>query len=233
MRRNLRANAPIRKSCISKAQCALCGCKNAKDGYNACLMDIDSNELLEKAKEGRDSHLNTWIAVVVALLATFMGICKVKDDNIVQAMQQAQADRLDHWSWYQSLHLREEIEAGKLEQLQLSQQVSVSEKKAIFDAPIANSAKALEHIKQRKEEMSAQAKTDQERYDKLNYSDDQFDLSDAFAALAISLLAISLLVQKQWLFGIALVPAVLGLLMGLSGLLGWHIHPDAIVSLLT
>jgi hypothetical protein len=29
--------------------------------------------------------LNTWVALIVALLATFMGICKVKDDNIVQA----------------------------------------------------------------------------------------------------------------------------------------------------
>ena len=35
----------------------------------------------------------------MALLATFMGVCKVKDDNIVQAMQQAQTDRIDHWSY--------------------------------------------------------------------------------------------------------------------------------------
>ena len=34
--------------------------------------------------------LNSFIAITIALLATFMGICKVKDDNIVQAMQQAQ-----------------------------------------------------------------------------------------------------------------------------------------------
>jgi len=39
------------------------------------------------------------VAVTVALLATFLGICKVKDDNIVQAMQQAQADRIDHWAF--------------------------------------------------------------------------------------------------------------------------------------
>ncbi len=30
-------------------------------------------------------------AITVAILATFMGICKVNDDNIVQAMRQAQA----------------------------------------------------------------------------------------------------------------------------------------------
>ena len=37
--------------------------------------------------------LNATVAITVALLATFMGICKVKDDNINQSMQQAQANR--------------------------------------------------------------------------------------------------------------------------------------------
>ena len=37
------------------------------------------------------SKLNPCVATTVAPLATFMGICKIKDDNFVQAMQQAQA----------------------------------------------------------------------------------------------------------------------------------------------
>ena len=37
----------------------------------------------------RFRKLNQCVAITVALLATFMGICKVKDDNIVQSMQQA------------------------------------------------------------------------------------------------------------------------------------------------
>jgi len=57
-------------------------------------MDIDP---LETADAASHSRLNSWVAITVALLATFMGICKVKDDNIVQAMQQAQADKIDHW----------------------------------------------------------------------------------------------------------------------------------------
>ena len=38
-----------------------------------------------------------WSRFLSRLLATFMGICKVKDDNIVQAMQQAQADKIDNY----------------------------------------------------------------------------------------------------------------------------------------
>ena len=64
-------------------------------------MDIDPKDILETARTARQDNeakvrrLNAAVAVTVAVIATFMGICKVKDDNIVQAMQQAQADKLD------------------------------------------------------------------------------------------------------------------------------------------
>ena len=55
-------------------------------------MEIDplnppgSDENVSGASDARARRLNTWVAVTVALLATFIGLCKVKDDNIVQAM---------------------------------------------------------------------------------------------------------------------------------------------------
>jgi hypothetical protein len=60
-------------------------------------MDIDPQQLTQAPDDGtagdrKVALLNTCVAITVALLATFMGVCKVKDDNIVQAMQQAQAD---------------------------------------------------------------------------------------------------------------------------------------------
>ena len=65
-------------------------------------------------------RLNAAVAVTVAVLATFMGVCKVKDDNIVQAMQQAQADKLDHWNFYQARNIREEVAAAAVAQLELA-----------------------------------------------------------------------------------------------------------------
>src|ERR1051326_9222671 len=67
------------------------------------------------------ARLNTWVAISVALLATFMGICKVKDDNIVQAMQQAQADKIDNYSWYQARNIREEVANSTVAQLKALQ----------------------------------------------------------------------------------------------------------------
>ena len=55
------------------------------------------------------ARLTTHVAITVALLATFLGVCKVKDDNIVQGMQQAQADRIDNWSFYQARNIRQDV----------------------------------------------------------------------------------------------------------------------------
>src|SRR5665647_1902289 len=87
-------------------------------------MDVDPLESVKSAEPDESSFdqfrkLNAYVAITVALLATFMGICKVKDDNIVQSMQQAQANKLDHWNFYQARNIREEIAKGTLLQLRL------------------------------------------------------------------------------------------------------------------
>ena len=74
--------------------------------------DPDKKENTDKADAAKaKARLNTLVAISVALLATFMGICKVKDDNIVQAMLQTKSDAVDTWNEYQSkrikLHLAE------------------------------------------------------------------------------------------------------------------------------
>ena len=203
-------------------------------------MDIDPMESATGAAEEnvteRDrarARLNSRVAITVALLATFLGVCKVKDDNIVQAMQQAQADKLDHWNFYQARNIRQEVAAAALTQLKLAaagaplaQQEAYRAAMASYDALVIDQAK-------KKEEVRQQAEQDQKTYDALNYRDDQFDLSDALIALAISLLALTALTHKQWLYWMALVATAGGVVMGLAGLLGWHLHSDALSRLLS
>jgi len=197
------------------------------------LMEIDLSDIAKEAAERKKDKLNTLVAITIALLATFTGICKVKDDNIVQAMQQAQADRVDHWSWYQSLHVREEVAGDALANLNLQKAIGIAEHQAAYDTAITEAKEKLERVTAHKEEVSSQAKDDQKKYDYLNYRDDQFDLSDVMMALAISLLAVTSLVQKHWLYGIAMIPSFFGIIMGLAGLMGWQIHPDTIIQLLS
>jgi hypothetical protein len=196
-------------------------------------MSVDPLDTIEQVKEGKRDRLNTWVAITIALLATFSGICKVKDDNMVQAMQQAQADKLDHWAWYQSLHSREEVMNDNITLLTLQKANADAAHQNAYEQAIVQAQEKLNHTIEHKEKLSEQAKADQQTYDKLNYHDDQFDLSDAMMALAISMLAITALVQKWGLYIFALLPASIGTLMGLAGLLGWKIHSDWIAGLLS
>jgi len=185
------------------------------------------------SSDARARRLNTWVALTIALLSTFMGICKVRDDNLVQAMQQAQADKIDHWSFYQARNIRQEIAQVQADQLELtaSGQSAAMQAKA---APMIVKYKALAaEQQQKKEELRKQAVADQAMYDGLNFHDDQFDLADALTAIAISLLALTSLTQRKWLFWVALTAAVFGVVMGLAGLLSWQLHPDALSRLLS
>ncbi len=186
----------------------------------------------EAAEREARSRLNTLVAITVALLATFMGVCKIKDDNIVQAMQQAQADRVDHWSYYQAKVVREEVARAAADQMR-AQASAPAPAAAALRATAARYDSLADAEATKKQAVREQAEGDQKTYDSLNYRDDQFDLADAMAALAISLLAITSLTQKRWLYWVALVPTGVAVLMGLAGLLGWHIHSDALARLLS
>ena len=201
-------------------------------------MDIDPMESATEASsdsmtDARAARLGARVAVTVALLATFLGICKVKDDNIVQAMQQAQADKLDHWNFYQARNIREEVAAAAVAQLKLASAGAASEQQSSYRAAIESYEALVADQATKKEELRVQAEADQRNYDALNYRDDQFDLADTLIALAISLLALTALTHKPWLYGVAIVPTAGGVIMGLAGLLGWHLHPDMIARLLS
>ena len=192
---------------------------------------VESAKPTEAAEKYR--WLNPAVAITVALLATFMGICKVKDDNIVQAMQQAQADKLDHRQFYQARNIREEIAKSTLTQLRLQALTAQASQRAAFDEQIVAYDALAKAQNQKKTELKTQAEQDQATYDALNFRDDQFDLSDAAIAIAISLLAVASLTQLPWLYLLALLPSGFGVVMGLAGLMGWGIHPDVLIKLLS
>ncbi len=199
------------------------------------LVEIDDEQTEKNSalnQERRKNHLNTAVAIAVALLATFIGVCKIKDDNIVQGMQQAQANRIDDWALYQARNIRSEIAKSTVAQLQL-QALSQPGNRAAFDQQIKAYQAIAAKQESEKAKQKAIAEADQKTYDDLNFHDDQFDLSDAALSIAISLLAITALSQKRWLFIAALIPTVFGVVMGLAGLFSWDLHPDFLIKPLT
>ncbi len=198
-------------------------------------MDVDPMEMSSQAQEAAESksRLNAMVAVTIALVATFMGVCKVKDDNICQSMQQAQANKIDGWNYYQAKNTQQkvyEVAAAQL-RVQALGLPQLAQPKAEKEVAALN-AKAKDE-NEKKADLKTKAEGYDKEYDGLNYRDDQFDLSDTLMALSISLLAMTSLTQKKWLYIVALVPTALGVIMGLAGLFGWKIHPDVITNLLS
>ena len=201
-------------------------------------MDIDPLEVVEQTEENSQrqaakNKLNAMVAVTVACLATFMGICHVKDDNIVQGMQQAQADKIDHWNFYQARNIRSDIAQSTVAQLQLQAANTSGSQRAQYDAQIKAYQAIATKQDREKEKLKQQAETDQKTYDGLNFHDDQFDLADAAISIAISLLAVTALTNKSWLYWLALFPTSFGIIMGIAGLFNLDIHPDALTKLLS
>ena len=195
---------------------------------------MEINEVVEMAEEASHSaSLNRRVAVTIALLATFMGVCKVKDDNIVQAMQQAQADKIDHWAYYQARNVREEIAESTATQLKLTAIGRPAAEQSAYADAIKQYRTLAAEQKAKKELVREQAERDQKFYDASNYRDDQFDLSDALLAIAIALLAITTLTAQRWLYMASMVPTLIGVFFGVAGLAGLPFHPSWIMGLLS
>lgn len=194
---------------------------------------MEPTELINDDPSAANDALNRKVAVTVALLASFMGICKIKDDNINQAMQQAQADKVDHWNFYQARNLRQESAHLALVQLRLAAPARPPAEQPGYQKAIQELEQLEATQAKKKLEVQAQARQDEANYDALNFRDDQFDLSDAALALAVSLLAITSLTRQRWLYIAALVPTGVGVFYGAAGLFGLPFHPSWLTSLLS
>ncbi len=191
------------------------------------------NETIERASEGR---LNSIIALAVAITATFMALCNVKDGNIVQAMAQDQAFAVDQWSYYQAKGTKQNLAEAMFDQLSLEREIRPDfsvDARARLDKKIAEYAAGVKKYEQEKGQIKTKAEDFQRDYDRLNLHDDQFDLAEALMSVAIALFGITALTRKRLLLGFAAFLAGLGVLFGLAGFLQWGIHPDFLTRLLS
>jgi DNA repair ATPase RecN len=196
--------------------------------------DIDEkiSDAIEKARESR---LNSVIAVFVALTATFMALNNVKDGNIVQAMQQAQANGVDAWAYYQAKGTKENLAISAREQIEIMRDTTPNptpEVKALLDKRIAEYAALEKKYATEKEDIKRQAEGFQKQYDAFNVHDDQFDMAEATISIGIALLGVTALTRKRWLLVVGLVFGGFGTILGLAGFVGWSFHPDFLAKLL-
>jgi len=195
---------------------------------------MSADDAIQEAIErGRESRLNAAVAILVALTATFMALCNVKDGNIAQAMAEAQAKTVDTWSYYQAKSTKQSLAEGTVDQLRALRLVAAPEMRASIDQSISDYATRVQRYEHEKNEIKAQAEQYQKRYTDLNLHDDQFDLSDAALSVSIALFGITALTRKRWLLGVAIVFMLFGVFFGIAGFAGWSIHPDRLMNWLS
>ena len=142
------------------------------------------NEAVEKAKE---SKLNAAVAALVAVTATFMALCNVKDGNVVQAMQAAQASGVDTWAYYQAKSTKQNMAEQMVDQLAIEREVGgaslTPEAAAVLTRKMAEYTAKAKQYEAEKNEIKAKAEGFQAEYDGLNIHDDQFDIAEAAASV--------------------------------------------------
>lgn len=190
----------------------------------------------DAADKGKESRLNTVVAVAVSIIATVMALCSVKDGNVNQAMQQAQAKAVDTWSFYQAKSTKQHLAEATVDQLEMQREIAQSltpDARALIDRRIADYRAKVKQYDAEKTEIKAQAEGFQKQYDELNFHDDQFDMAEAALSVAIAMLGVTALTQKRWMLAVVGVFVVFGFVMGLAGFLGSGLHPDFLARILS
>jgi hypothetical protein len=188
------------------------------------MTDI-SDTIQETVEHGRESRINAKVAVWVALTATFMALCNVKDGNIVQAMSQAQAHGIDAWSYFQAKSTKESIAENSIELLKLQKNPANNEVIEKYEQQVTRYEKEKAEIKKKAEGY-------QQEYEDINVFDDQFDMTDAFLSIAIAMFGITALTQRRWLFYFAAGISTLGIILGVTAFMHISLHSDLISKIL-
>jgi hypothetical protein len=186
----------------------------------------DINETIQDPLEqAGKSRINSLVALFVAITATFMALCNVKDGNIVQAMSQAQAHAIDAWSYFQAKSTKQSIAENALELLKLQNGSANSE-------VIKKYEDQINRYEKEKAEIKTQAEGFQKEYDDINLFDDQFDMTDAFLTIAIAMFGITSLTQKKWLLYFASAVSLIGIILGLTAFMKISLHSDFVSKIL-
>jgi len=186
---------------------------------------------MEPNESDAKERINNHVAVTVAILAAFMAITKVTDDNVCQAMEKEKANEVNAWSYYQSKSIKQNLaEVGRA---QLAAQTAPGNTREHVEAQVAKYDKEIARYESDKAEIYAKAKGHEKNYDALNFRDDQFDLSDATLSIALGMLAVTALTGKMWLLTTSWVIGGFGALLGMAGLLRLGIHFEWLVKLLS
>lgn len=196
-------------------------------------IDEKIKESIEHAEGG--SPLNSAVAILVAIAATLMALCNIKDEKIVEAMSHAQAMEVDTWSNFQAQSTKQHLMQYGMDQAELRLKTDASltsAGRASWEASAAKYDSEVKRYETKKETIQKDAENFKKEYERLDQHNDQFHMADAFLSISIALAGITALTHRRWLFFVALAVSAGGFVMGLAGFLGRTIHLEWLARIL-
>ena len=180
--------------------------------------------------EGGNRRLNRLVAITVVLLAMFLGLGRIKDDNIIQAMQQTKADAVDSWNEYQDTKLKLKIDEASAMTLALASRTPLNQD--FLAAQTTANARRIVKYHREIPKLQAQARSHEALYEVLNVTDDQFDAADALISIAVSAAAVASLAESLGMLVFAWAIGGAGMAMTFAAFCHWTIHPTFLAWLL-
>jgi hypothetical protein len=177
-----------------------------------------------------ESELGAMVAVTVVVLSVFMAITKLKDENIIQAMQHTQISAVDAWNEYQAERIKLHVDENDAAALKLRAGLAGTDAGA-FDAEMKRLSDKLGRYEKASGALAKDAKADEARYEALESRHDQFDIADAFCSIALAVSAVAALANRRALLFVGWGAGAAGVFMGIAGLAAWNIHPEWLASL--
>jgi hypothetical protein len=182
---------------------------------------------MEIEAKSHNERLNSLVAITVLIVSLFSTATRLKDDNLIRAMEYVKADSLDLWNEYQAERIKlhgdengskllsllrvQNAAAALLEQKRLQTQIAKYERQSA--------------------ELSVKAKAQEARYNALKSRHEQFDTEEGILSVTLALTAVAALTELSWLLVVGWAFAVFGIVMGLAGMFGWPLHPEILTEL--
>ncbi|HEY4232043.1 MAG TPA: DUF4337 family protein [Lacipirellulaceae bacterium] len=163
-------------------------------------------DMLERAKEALESWIS-WAAATAAVLAALAAVTGELSNGRLTQSTRDQVQSNDSWGYYQAKSIKAAVLRGKMEMLAaLNKPESEADLKKLEEYE-----HDLDQLKQQAEHQEATSEASLARHE-------TFERGVTLFHIAIAVVAIAVLMRKQWLWYVSVLAGAIGALFLLRGL---------------
>ncbi len=160
------------------------------------------------------------VALTTAIFAVILAISSLGGNNAMKEMILAQQQSSNQWAYYQAKAGREHFYRGQKMRLELDlleKETLKPEIRQRYETLLKQMASQEERYAKERLEIEQTARKLEHERDVASSKDPYFDFSEVLLQIAIVMSTVAILSQSRAIYGVSLVAATLGTLLGLNG----------------